>query len=591
MPDLDTPAPDRLAEPDGANVIRTRKVVVGLLSFDLVGADIRGVRYAGTELIQRIYFAVRDAEWRTVANYLDSVDADVDANGFRMRARGATRDEKIDVDWTLECEATSRHLSYRVAARACSRFRYRRIGSCVHHPTQSLAGASFLASTGGEQRRGELPHEIAPQPIVDGMYQPLIAPFERLRIQPKGEPGVELAFHPLRYELEDQRNWTDSSFKCYPVDEHPNSGPLLVEQGDEFRASIAIELIGRQASTPRTSGVHAVRRSSADPVEIEIVEPLSPMPALGLDLGLSPVFGTSLETPPVLPPPNHIRVEITEQSGRDQEWLRLAERTALGSEARLELAVLLDHDETIGSSLLAAIAGLRPVRVLIHSTDGRPLGAGQLGGALALLRSAVPRAPVLAGTSSHFSEVNRARPEPGTCDGISWAVRPTVHARDRRSIMENLVALSDTARTARVFWPEGPLAVSTLALPDTADEQVREPFRSAWTVAAVAALAREGVAAITIGGLPNARVTATVPGAIEPIKELLRLRGSRVLGVLVSDPARCAALATRGNTGDSVLVSNLQMIPTTIRMAGMELTIAPYKVAQIDLPAEEVLGS
>ena len=92
---------------------------------------------------------------------------------------------------------------------------YNRIGFCVLHPWRELGGAGYRGETPQGPVTGEFPRLVAPQRFENGVYVPLFNSVSRLEIALAGGGEVTLAFDGDLFETEDQRNWTDSSFKTY----------------------------------------------------------------------------------------------------------------------------------------------------------------------------------------------------------------------------------------------------------------------------------------------------------------------------------------------------------------------------------------
>ena len=99
--------------------------------------------------------------------------------------------------------------------KSVSNFRYNRIGFCILHPPATTAGRPYrgLARTGAI--RGTLPKFIGPQRFENGTYIPLFPAVRQLALDLAGGATIRLDFEGDWFEMEDQRNWTDHSFKTY----------------------------------------------------------------------------------------------------------------------------------------------------------------------------------------------------------------------------------------------------------------------------------------------------------------------------------------------------------------------------------------
>ena len=95
---------------------------------------------------------------------------------------------------------------------------YNRIGFCMLHPWR---GAARLVLTRGETPSGTRSRQrcrglIAPQRFEKGAYVPAVSVTRRrLEIELERAAARSLEFDGDLFETEDQRNWTDASFKTY----------------------------------------------------------------------------------------------------------------------------------------------------------------------------------------------------------------------------------------------------------------------------------------------------------------------------------------------------------------------------------------
>src|SRR5207253_10216802 len=133
---------------------------------------------------------------------------------FSVTWRQRHRAGEIDFSWTGEIEGRADGtLVYAMLGEAASDFAYNRIGICVLHPSEA-AGSPYRARTPDGEITGGLSREIGPQRIVDGVIHPLFPSYDELELE---QDGVRLrfVFEGDLFEMEDQRNWTDASFKTY----------------------------------------------------------------------------------------------------------------------------------------------------------------------------------------------------------------------------------------------------------------------------------------------------------------------------------------------------------------------------------------
>ena len=187
----------------------------GELSLRLVGGDVRSATWRGTELLQRAYFAVRDAPWNTVPGVIEERSIERRPDGFSALIRQRHHYEDIDLraelsvagqaDGTLVIGATT------VAE---SSFSYSKIGLNLHHGLRTYRGATGRARTLDGWVTFSLNDEIEPQLIRDGTLTAMFAHFDALEVDLPAV-AVRFDFEGDRFEMQDHRNWCDANWKTY----------------------------------------------------------------------------------------------------------------------------------------------------------------------------------------------------------------------------------------------------------------------------------------------------------------------------------------------------------------------------------------
>jgi hypothetical protein len=188
-----------------------RSLQAGPLTVELDGHAVRGVALGAVELLRGIYPAVRDAEWRTVPLEVALTERAGPQEGFTIEGAGVGKLGPVDVAVAFRISgAVAATLSFEFEATARRPFPYNRIGLNVLHPP-GAAGCRFRTDRG---TAGVFPAAIEPVRFVDGVFVPMIAPFRGLAVDMPTQT-IDLAFSGDEFETEDQRNWTDASYKTY----------------------------------------------------------------------------------------------------------------------------------------------------------------------------------------------------------------------------------------------------------------------------------------------------------------------------------------------------------------------------------------
>ena len=154
-----------------------------------------------------------------------------------------------------------------------------RIGFCVLHPPGCAGLACVVEKDDGTREQSAFPEAIAP-----------VAPFVDMRaIAYSVVPGVdvELRFTGDLFEMEDQRNWTDASFKtfCTPL---RLPFPVEITAGTRVAQSVTLALHGADAPQPN-AGASVPLTFTVD------TRHAAPLPELGLGVASDGVSPSQME--------------------------------------------------------------------------------------------------------------------------------------------------------------------------------------------------------------------------------------------------------------------------------------------------------
>jgi hypothetical protein len=366
-----------------------------------------------------------------------------------------------------------------------------RTGFCLLHPLRGVAGESLeIGHPDGRATSTVFPALIAPgQPALD---------IARLAHR-VGPVAVEITLHGEVFEMEDQRNWSDASFKtyCRPLSK---PRPFTWAAGAEVAQEMTLVLRHRGKGTAMAKAATDAPRMPE--VVLAVEDGLSPPAALAAFPGLGALW----------------RIDAAGAMADAQAF------------AGRRLAVEIVFDDLPGlSATLAALtsAGVAPARIMAlprpwlksHQPEGPwpppPLPAD----AIPILRAAFPFAMVGGGSLTNFTELNRWRPDPATIDYLSFGSSAIVHAADDPSVIETLEAWPDILASARALAGKRPLHLGLCAIAmrsnpygaDVAhnpgrqritmaqdDPRQETTFAAAWAVALLAEMAAAGVASVAL---------------------------------------------------------------------------------------------
>jgi hypothetical protein len=585
----------------GRRTPRTRALPLraGPLRLELDGVDLRSLRHRGVEVSERIYVAVRDADASNVPGIARHVQV-TEGPGPCFEVRFVCRHEIGDgvFEWAGRIDGTEDGLvTYRMDGVAETAFEYPRLGLCVLHGAQTYAGSRYRSWLRSSTTTGVLPVGIGPQIFAHDRLHGLLPPFERLELEPLEGLSVTFEFQGDQFQMEDQRNFGDSTFKTYstPIEW---VGPYHVEPGQKLSQSVAISVrdtrdVGVQVSSPGSSSIRLGAATTTS------------LPPIGLSAASDGVASTESELRRVADlGPAHIRAEIMAADGVSAagQTLALASAEATGVRCGLWVDLLISSEQRpVLGDLATMIGALRPSPdyVFVSTPELEPPDSGESHEMLLEARSRIrmlsPMTIVGVGAQRRLAEINRWSFDGDIVEALSFPLSPTVHLSDDATMLSNLGRLGDSVASARVSMRGrnvfvGPISLATrhgpypsgpaheTGLPPRVDPRQVSLLAAAWTVGCISGLAHGSVDGLTIyetagwlgvterdAGPTKPAEFLSVAGSVFPIWHVLadacEWRGGQLIGTVIArDPefgARAACLAVRDAVGAHLLVSSL----------------------------------
>jgi len=554
-------------------------IALGDWTIEVRDDDLSVIRYRGADVLRSIRPVARDRNWATPQWRIGGIEEL--PNGIRMALR--TTQLGSDLDASLTATASGAALEVVFEATSAIDFQTNRTGLVVLHPPQ-LAGTALrvVHASGGEERTA-FPGDIAPhQPAFD---------IARLAWEHDGL-AIECAFAGDVFEMEDQRNWTDASFKTYsrPLAE---PFPYPIAAGETVRQAISVTAAPRRA---------AEAAAAADPAAAEALElaDAGAMPAVSVGASTAPG-----DAPPADPIGTDLLVEV-DLGWRG--WPSALDRAARGG-LPLDVRLVLPESGTEEAIAAAAraVARLEVARVTAFQPAGHEAQHVSDAAAIALLREALADAgadaPVIGGARSHFTELNREHHRlPADLDGVCFSATPMFHAVETLQVeesvaMQRLVAEQAVRIANGAPVHVGPVTlrthvnnVATVAPPRPAGADVSEGYGpelldadderqsalelSAWVIASAVALSVPGVATLSYFEEWGPRGIRTADGDDLPAAEAVR-----ALAPLAGLPLRTArsadGLVWALQAGGTTLATNISASTRTIEVGGATLALPP----------------
>jgi D-apionolactonase len=582
-----------------------RRLAAGALSVELENGALRYVRLGEHEVIRAIAFLVRDENWGTFTPSIANLRIEETADAFAVTYDATCADASRQLDYSAVIRGRSDgSLRFEVSAQPRTDVLTNRTGFIVLHPLKGVAGANLrvLHADGGEVTM-RLPEEIDP-----------VQPLKNIRaLTHEVTPGVSVTCRMEGdvFEMEDQRNWSDASFKTY-VRPLARPWPYRLPAGETFAQSVTIDCSGPLPPSPRGQS------GAATIVTITNGAPAGTVPLLGLGLPAEEATHAAASADLLRRlAPRHLLATFDARRHGAAELAahrRVAELT--GAAVALEIVIPGGPDpaaELMPIAAAVADAGLAPASVAVFPQQdlrsvlpGTPWPAMPSAAAIAeAARAAFPGLPLGGGMFSYFTELNRKRPPAGLHDYITHATCPIVHAADDRSVMETLECLPYIVRSTRAFigatpyhigpsqigCRDNPYGAATSPNPDDRrvclarnDPRQRGLFNAAWTLGYVAALAHSGVEALTMAaptgpfGVIHRRTDLPQPWfdeldgpvvypAFHVLAGLFAASGLPLLATQVSGPG-IAALAVREGGRTVLWLANLRDESCEVELEG-----------------------
>ena len=643
-----------------------REFSAGPLHVLFGGGDLRYLTVLKDEVVRRVYVAVRDEGWNTIEPVVSNVRADQlytpplgaslestgltrrgrprgsrpeppedfrkgDFAGFRIEFDAEHRRGEIDfawhgsvaAQWALQGVTARVELRFEMDGVARSTFRTNRTGICVLHPTpasQDVEPVALVKHTTGNRSRAKLPYHISPhQPFTD-IQSVTHWPW------PGTVVSVTAEFEGDVFEMEDQRNWGDASYKTYS---RPLSLPFpyTLKKGQKVQQAVSMEIVvrnfraprGHRRVLPRPERAAGVNVLSAD---VGRARGMGAVPAIGVARGPSEeklrdnvrerLRGLNL---------SHLRVDLSEAEAAADTSPAALNAIADAKHLKVPLEVAL-HLRPLEKGARATLAHrVAPIlkeagvaRFIVYETGKQFASMEAVRAVKEEVSKLFPKAPVGPGTIANFTELNRNRP-PEAPALLAWPLNPQSHGSDDLTILENLPAHGDTVCSARHFAPDAALAVGPVTLHRRADPfakaagvlvapdpRQRTDLGAAWTLGSIKCLCEAGAHSATYYqaagpfGVTDADEVFPLCHVLADVGEFA---GGEVLATESTEPRWLAALTLRKDDQLRVLVANLYWEPQPVRLARipgyipvvgskalLENVLPPYGVARFDFFSE-----
>lgn len=526
----------------------SERISVGALAFTLQGAALRHIRLGDRELLRSIAFLARDRDWGTLEPELAELSRRT-APDLEITLRATFRNGGAVLAVTLRITSDGDSLSVTAEGTPQGDFETNRAGFTLLHPAHIAGHPARVTHSDGTRTDSRFPVLIDPwQPFMD---------ITALTHRAAGL-SITCALQGDSFEMEDQRQWGDASFKTY---NRPLAlpWPYILPDGEPVAQSV--HLTWQDAPAPA-----AIR---PDPGPADVVFPETALVLTAEDATRLAANPSDID----LVHPQRLLCHVdTSLGGTEAQIAAFAtlQKTMPGLTCDLELVCAFDAppaEELDRVAVHMAQQGFRPDSVLTcPSVDRQSTPPGSdwpacppLDEVHAAAARAFPDMLRGGGMVSLFTELNRKRPPVEMLDFVGHGLCPIVHAADDVSVMETLEAVPHITRSARAIigdrgyrigpatlaMRQNPYGQRTIPNPEGGrtcmtddDPRHRGAFGAAYLVGLATQLAPAGIAVWTPAALYGPRGLHGPDGPVPlatPLARLASLAGAPVRAAAVSD--------------------------------------------------------
>ncbi len=582
-----------------------RKLKVGSLSADLIEGQLRNIKLGDILILQRIYSALRDENWATSAGQLTILEDSQTDDALHLAFESIHQHSEIDFRWHGTITMTPMSLTFAMDGEAHSTFKRNRIGFCVLHYASVAGSDCQLEFVDGSRQDAQFPKLIAP-------HQPYFN-LRAITHEPAPNVRVTVLMEGDTFEMEDQRNWTDASFKtyCTPLG---LLFPVTVEKGTRIQQRIELTCVGDAPMSEITDN---------EVIVIRATNQFTHLPSIGTCYRGDKLTSQQVKLFENLAL-NHLRVDLDLARDNIKDILdNTADLVNPYEHWHVELVLWLrDNPESelkAFTSLIEAhpyFANHGTFTVFEHGYKTTSDDTMKLAERL------LPKRAIYGGTDAFFTELNRNRPDVSVeaFSGVNYSTNPQVHAFDNNSLIETLAIQGETLRSTRAFVkPSWHINVSPISLkmrwnPNATSEPTPTPvgelpahvdtrqmslFGAVWTLGSLKHNMENGAHSLTYytthgydglmpyaGDNPLSHLFPDV-GLVHPLYHVFAGISNRLDKIehTVSDkPLQAEALYLRNQKQHRILVANYKPYAQTVQLEGIKGT---FRAKELSLQTVE----
>src|SRR5690625_2616931 len=197
--------------------------------FTVLDSGVANVHFGGTRVLRAIEFVARDRNWRNIP--LQLVERKLQSADAELSLDLTLENTDLEVTVTVNIVTVADELRVAAVLESAKTFETNRAGLTILHGPENAGQPLVIADPTGSTTQTQFPREIAPhQPAKN---------IRSLSWQVAGDEYV-LDFSGDIFEMEDQRNWSDASYKTYsrPLD---LPFPYVIQPGARESQEVALK--------------------------------------------------------------------------------------------------------------------------------------------------------------------------------------------------------------------------------------------------------------------------------------------------------------------------------------------------------------
>lgn len=470
------------------------KLSAGRLHVEFQSGRLTNFTYNNQIVLLEVYFALRDQNWNTIPFKITNLKVDKGNEHFIIMFHSEHKEGNIQYEWDAKITGLNDEISYEFTGTSQSNFLRNRIGFCVLHPANCAGTACKIIHSNKLIENGNFPKEVAPhQPFYD---------IQEINYLLNDGVSVITRFDGDVFEMEDQRNWTDASFKtyCTPLG---IPFPVQIRIGDTVSQKITVLLKGDGKTFERA-------RDMENTIDVKAGTYVS-----NINLG-------SVITKPLSQKQIHFIRHLHlchlryEYHFCNDNLLEAIIKQTRCLNLKIRLTVFFSDDKKWNEEINKLTQIVEKYKndfidVLIFQENTKVIQESKL--KEVRKRLCMTNIPIGSGTDAFFTQNNREPLPKELLDFVSYSNNPQVHAFDNESIMETTDGQYQNVISCKKLFGGIPISISPVSmkmrwnpdltekeieplgtLPQTVDLRQMSLFAASWFIRSLASILQAGAA-------------------------------------------------------------------------------------------------